>query len=62
MINHDIERLDKTIDRLASRVECVETTHREEHNAIWQLEDKVRRLETEVAHLRGEMQHPERRR
>lgn len=52
MTNHDIERLDKAIERLASRLECVETTHREEHNAIWQLEDKVRQLEAEVARLK----------
>lgn len=55
MTNHDIERLDKAIDRLASRLECVETTHREQHNAIWQLEDKVQRLETEIVNLKGEM-------
>lgn len=56
MTNHDIERLDKAIDRLASRLECVEATHREQHNAIWRLEDKVQRLETEISRLmRGEM-------
>lgn len=55
MTNRDIERLDKAIERLASRLECVEQTHREQQGAIWRLEDKVQRLETEVVHLRGEI-------
>lgn len=56
MTDHDVERLDKAIERLTSRLECVEQTHREQHNAIWRLEDKVQRLEIEISRLmRGEM-------
>ena len=55
MTDHDIERIDKAIEQLASRLSRLDDLDHEKQLAIYRLEDKVKQLEDEVVHLKVEI-------